>query len=400
MNMIYVVSRLKCFVAVKVLLLAATLGFSFANVKAKAEESIGHVDAEASSSVDGITNLLNRGLDTPPKIELIHITSVTIDPRNSKILYASTIDGLFKSIDRGENWSHVNKNIEMLGALAIDPKNPSVMYANAIMDDVCAGIIKSTDSGVSWHMLLDLKSCRQFSINILIDPDNSSIVYVTDNECIHKSTDAGLNWEKMLLDPDYLNNRILAIDLKKPSILYAGIITFDLPIKIFKSLDVGKNWIDINNGIDNMIEKSFYFSYLKAIAVSTYDSNLIYALFRSQLFKSVDGGNSWKELKNTPSRNNDAFHYKILVTNNPKIMYLDTSKGLYFSGNGGKSWKLRLTQHTVSSRSSEFITVDPYNPKIIYAGSIHVLYRSTNTGRTWKDIARGFIFKNKNTTEQ
>ena len=315
-----------------------------------------------------------------------YIQSVTIDPQNPRIIYAITWLGLYKSVDGGKKWNLVNDRFYFRSSnLVIDPSNTAVMYMNAhALSSSPVGIIKSTDSGLNWHLLIEFEDFRNSEINILIDPNNSSIIYAGGEGCIYKSTDAGLNWGKLSLDIDYSDDPIiLAISQQQDlSILYAGINSNSSGI--LKSVDDGKTWINMIN-IDNKMNDAINF---KTIAVSKHDLGTIYVLFSNRLYNSVDAGKSWKELENTPFEKNGAFHEDIILTNNSQILYLNTDEGVYHSTNSGKNWK-KPHRNEKNNIGTDFIVVDPKNHKIVYAGSHYGLYKSVNSGRTWSDITNG-----------
>ena len=324
------------------------------------------------------------------------IQSIVIDPQNPEIIYATTQQELYKSIDRGKKWNLVNRFHVSRNNLTIDPYNAAVMYmeAHGLNNDNYAGIIKSVDSGLSWYSLIGFENLVKSSNgNILVDPNNSSIVYacfggsmLTGAEgSIYKSTDAGVNWEKIVDNLGtyvvryYYDPIILAISRQKPSVMYAGVTTRDSS-RILKSVDDGKTWIDID-GVD------YPSYYLNDFVVSPHDSNTIYAVFRYRLYRSTDGGKNWKELKNNLYKQYGASHSSIALTNDPNIIYIKAGGDIYRSANGGKTWKRPYSDK--NRISSDFFTVDPKNHEIIYAGSSYGLHISTDSGRTWSDISNG-----------
>jgi photosystem II stability/assembly factor-like uncharacterized protein len=75
------------------------------------------------------------------------VLSLAVDPNNPNTVYA-TIDanGIFKTIDGGQNWASVNTGLTDLFAfvIAIDPRNSSTVYAG---NQSAGGLFKSTDGG-------------------------------------------------------------------------------------------------------------------------------------------------------------------------------------------------------------------------------------------------------------
>ena len=95
-------------------------------------------------------NLLNF-----PKRNLSEVTSVLVDPRDSKHYLAGIVSadggGLYESHDEGVTWATV-KGISDFGvrALAAAPSDPTRMLAGT-----AHGVMQSTDSGVTWARISD-----------------------------------------------------------------------------------------------------------------------------------------------------------------------------------------------------------------------------------------------------
>ena len=380
--MMNVICKSKCFVVTKMLLLATIFWGVIVNTTIRAEDVHSNINISIDTELQEYRRLPPV---SPDMLTWNHVRDlinfVVVDPRNSRIIYATTSKGILRSIDGGENWILINDaRITETTALAVDPNNTSIMYASAFIDDV-GGIIKSTDSGFSWQLLIELEhGWKDDRISlILVDPNNSSIVYAADRRNIYKSADAGLNWEKIISDSG--SNVILAIGSQRGSSILYTVFTDRTSSRILKSVDDGKNWIDIDGAP------------IGTIAVSPRNANIIYAVLSRKLYRSTNGGKSWEELKNTPYKRYDSSHRNILLTNNPNIVYLDTSWALYRSTNGGKSW--REAHRGEDNRiATNLLAIDPKDPKIIYAGHNMRLYKSTNSGSTWKTILiRGQILK-------
>ena len=96
----------------------------------------------------GSWELLNKGFGEAGNLK---VSSVEINPADSRILYAATTDepyhdissgrGIFMSTDSGENWKPVNDGLGVLyfNALAVDPSDPSVIYAGSSGNGVYKG---------------------------------------------------------------------------------------------------------------------------------------------------------------------------------------------------------------------------------------------------------------------
>ena len=101
-----------------------------------------------------------------------------------------------------------------------------------------------------------------------------------------------------MLSPRYSDLRIsaLVIDPKSPDTIYAG--TGDRANLandgIYKSTDGGKTWKSISAGLP-LNPSGRHYSIL-TIAIDPNDSQTIYAGGFGGLYRSTDGGNSWERL--------------------------------------------------------------------------------------------------------
>src|SRR5829696_323240 len=151
--------------------------------------------------------VMSRGLfirETPGEVE--HrlaegfITSLAVDPRNPRTLYAGCDYGVFKSSDAAGTWKRVRnglphlKKYSQVGSLAVDPRQPQTLYAGN-----GRGVYKSANGGRSWTSL-GLPQ-RDWTIAIGLDQRNPRTLYVgtTRGSRAYKSNDAGRQWQPLVV---------------------------------------------------------------------------------------------------------------------------------------------------------------------------------------------------------
>ena len=125
-------------------------------------------------------------------------------------------------------------------SLAIDPLTPATIYAGTAMD----GIYKSINAGANWTPINN--GLLSLSVhNIVINPTVTSTIYAATSGGIYKSTDAGATWSYSgagLIDPDV---NVLVIDPRNPNLLYAGTASSG----VFRSLNGGSFWLSASGGL-------------------------------------------------------------------------------------------------------------------------------------------------------
>ena len=120
------------------------------------------------------------------------VNFVELDQHNFGTLYCgSSANVLFKSIDFGDNWIALDYGATTEWypkALDINPNDGSMLYLSSQAD----GLFKSSDAGDNWTQISSLP--HNSSTSFLIDPNNTSNIYVISPFGIFRSNDAGLNW--------------------------------------------------------------------------------------------------------------------------------------------------------------------------------------------------------------
>ena len=69
----------------------------------------------------------------------MYFYALTIDPRSSNTIYASTADGVYKTVNSGNSWNKIF-NPTTVARLAIDPQNSNNLYAGTWGDGVYRSI--------------------------------------------------------------------------------------------------------------------------------------------------------------------------------------------------------------------------------------------------------------------
>ena len=288
-------------------------------------------------------------------------------PSQPNVFFMAPVNGgVFKSIDYGQTWQPIfdDQPTASIGAIAVAPSNPNVVYVGSGEGlhrpdlSIGDGVYKSTDAGKTWTHL-GLHDGQQIP-QLAVDPKNADRIFVAvaghpygpnEERGIYRSIDGGKTFEKGLYRDENVGASDVQIDPNNPAIVYAALWeSREGPWEngvfngngggIFKSVDGGKTWRQLTKGLpDNIVQAN--------LAIAPSAPKTLFAAVRTKtigkLYRSDDGGETWHG-----------------TTDDPRA-------GLGIGGPGGDVPVVRF---------------DPKNSQIVYSTSI-VCWKSTDGGKTW-----------------
>jgi photosystem II stability/assembly factor-like uncharacterized protein len=292
------------------------------------------------------------------------LTSAGSSARPNEYYFGAVGGGLWKTVDGGTVWTPITDGkiaSSSVGAVAVAPSNPDIVYlgmgetelrGNVMQGD---GMYKTTDGGKTWTHI-GLEGSQAIS-RVRVDATNPDLVYAavlghpygpSTERGVFRSTDGGKSWKKILYYNDRAGAEDLSIDPRNPKVMFATIwdvyrtpwsLSSGGPAShLFKSTDGGDTWKDItrNPGLPTGIDGKI------GVAVSA-DSNRIYSLIENEnggLFRSEDGGASWAKISEDRNIRQRAFYYsRVFADPKDKDTIYITNVRFYRSADGGKSFK-------------------------------------------------------------
>ncbi len=330
-----------------------------------------------------------------------------VNSDEGKTLYIGTAGGgVWKSTNAGASYKpKFDKYCQSIGALAIDQKNPSVVYVatgesnmrNSV--SIGNGIYKTSDGGDNWKKI-GLDSTEHIS-KVVIHPANSDIIYVaapgalwsnSKHRGLYKSTDAGESWTKIFYIDDKTGCADLLIDPTNPDILFASMWQFrrqpfsfnsgGTTSGLYKSIDGGKTWKEITNGLP---PKPFG---RIAMTLAPSDPKQMIAIVESAktgLYISSDGGESWKNQSATMNTVARPFYFSTIVIDpkDPKRVYRPAFQFSY-SSDGGYSFTEASNDGGWIHSDMHALWINPANTNIMHLGTDGGTYVSIDKGITWR----------------
>jgi len=349
------------------------------------------------------------------------LTSVVGIPGQPNIYYVGAASGgVWKTIDGGVHWDPVfdSQPVSSIGALAIAPSDPNIVWAGTgepwIRSHISVGegIYKSTDAGKTWK-LMGLEKTGRIS-RVVIDPENPDIVLVgalghaygpQQERGVFRTTDGGKTWERVLFTDEKSGCAHLEMDPNNPKVLFAGMWPLEIHTwgresggpgsGLFKSTDGGVTWKRLSgNGLPTRMTGKI----VAAIAPS--NSKRIYALIetgdgvplngqetdRGKLWRSDDGGENWKLVsydRNLGGRTHYYFRVAVAPDNDNETYYL--TSGFAHSTDGGETARLMIGNNSPGGDNHD-IWIDQTNPNRMAVANDGGVSISTTRGQTWFHI--------------
>jgi len=278
--------------------------------------------------------------------------------------FGATGGGVWKTNDAGQTWLCISDSTfhsSSVGAIAVAPGDPNILYvgmgetemrSNVSFGD---GVYKSVDAGRTWkHIGLE----KTYAIStIIVHPTNPDIVYAScmgkifgtnAERGLYRSKDGGKSWERILYKNDSTGSISVVFDPSNPRTVYAS---------LWQSC---RNPWSLNDGGKG-----------------------------SGLYKSVDGGDTWKDISQYPGLPVGLLG-KIMLSTTPaqaEIIYAcveNENGGIFRSNDRGEHWTRTTDDRNLRKRPWYFSTIlaDPQNANVIWCLNVQ-LWKSTNGGTSF-----------------
>jgi photosystem II stability/assembly factor-like uncharacterized protein len=300
--------------------------------------------------------------------------------------------GVWKTENSGRTWYPISDEgipIGSIGAIAVAPSNANIVYVGTGESDIRSqhsygiGMYKSTDAGKTWtHIGLE---DTQHIGKVVVDPANPNRVYVAalghvydpnPERGVYRSTDGGATWKKILFntaDPNNVGAIDIALNPKNPKVLYASLwgtrrppwsvyAPSNLPGGgLFKSIDGGDTWKKLAGGLPTGDTVGRI-----GIAVSPSNPNRLWAVVDDlgAPIAQGNGGGRGRGAAGPPPPG-----------------------GIFISDDAGATWRKVNDENRLWGRGWYFsqIAVDPTNPDRAYDINT-ATYMTTDAGKTWVPV--------------
>ncbi len=323
----------------------------------------------------------------------------------STFYFGATGGGVWKTTDGGLTWQPITDkdfHTGSIGAIEVAPSDPNVIYVGTgespIRGNVSPGdgMYRSTDAGKTW-VPSGLRDAGQIGA-IRVHPGNPDLVYVAvlghafgpnPERGVFRSKDGGRAWDKILFRSDSAGAVDLAMDPVNPRILYAAFwqarrgpwyLSSGGPGSgLFKSTDGGDTWKEItrNDGLPKGVIGKI------GVTVSAADHERVWAIVEAEdggVFRSDDAGATWRRTNEERNLRQRAWYYTHIHADpkDPETVYV-LNTGLYRSVDGGRTFTAIRAPHG----DNHALWIAPNDPQRMINGNDGGANVTYNGGVTW-----------------
>lgn len=374
----------------------------------------------AAAASGGVFKSRDTGRTWSPVFDeqpMLSMGDIAIDPQNPEIIYAGTGEpngqhnafpgsGVFKTTNGGATWKQSGLiGTDVIGRIAVDPQNPQRIFVAALGSGFASGaergIYRSDDGGQTWAKKLYVNDSSG-AVDVVINPENPDIVYAAiwqrsrrieyrmpfgPSSGIFKSADGGETWEKLTDGlPDAATEDVgrigLAISPDAPDVLYASYNDGFAYTGLFKTVDGGKWWVNMDSDMEGLNGTAGFSWYFGQVRVKPGNPDEVY-LLDVAMMKSSMSGQIWDFIYGYEQDMIHVDHHALAFhPNDPDYMISGNDGGMYISRDAGLSWvqveDLPVTQFYE-------IGLDAAHPRKIYGGT-----QDNNTIRTQSGAIDGW----------
>jgi photosystem II stability/assembly factor-like uncharacterized protein len=318
--------------------------------------------------------------------------------------------GVWKSTDYGNTWVPIfdGQDTGSIGALAVAPSNPNVLYVGSGEGlqrpdlSVGNGMYKSLDAGQTWEHL-GLRDGQQIA-SVVVDSGDPNRLFVAvlghpygpnSERGVYRSTDGGKSFQRVLYKDENTGASQVALSPGDSQVVFAALWSarqapweignsFNGPGSgLFKSTDGGNTWKQLTGGIPTFAQGLGRIGF----AIAPSDAKRMYALIDASadyggLYRSDDAGESWTKVNNEKriwGRGSDFACVQADPKDENKIYVANTTT--YRSIDAGKTFV--GIKGAPGGDDYHTIWINPKNPDIIFLGVDQGATLSVNGGKTW-----------------
>ncbi len=340
-----------------------------------------------------------------PALTSGRVVDIAVNPRDKRTWYvAAAYGGVWKTINAGTTFTPIfdGQGTSSIGSVTLDPQNPMTVWVGSGENNSQRsvgwgdGVYRSDDGGSSWQNM-GLKASEHIGM-VRVHPNNSDVVFVAaqgplwapgGDRGLYKTVDGGKSWKQVLKVDEWTGANEVWFSPNDPQIMFAStyqrhrkewtLIDGGPGSAIYKSVDGGETWKKLTNGLPTEDMGRI------GLALSPAAPEVVYAIIEAAndakgVYRSDDNGASWN--KQGDYMNTSPQYYTELFAD-PKqpgrVYSVDTF--LMVTEDGGKTWKRAGEKH--KHVDNHIVWIDSEDTRHMLVGCDGGLYESFDRCQTW-----------------
>lgn len=299
---------------------------------------------------------------------------------NGSTLFCGSDGGIYKTTNSASSWQDIGSGLAITEwyRFAGTPQNSNLFIGGS--QDNGTNIVEAPIPDLTMRHVMGADG-----MEAAIDPTNSNIMYrTTQNGGLARSTNKGENWSNIA--PTNLGSGPWVT----PYILKPGTPTHILAgyRDVGISTNSGSTWTNLTSGT---VASS---GSCVALAYAPSNTNYIYVVKSSKVFKSTNGGSTWSDI--TTGLPGSSYTYVAVNPTNPNHIFVTRSgytanSKIFESTNGGSTWS-NISGSNLPNVPANCVVYEPDSNDGIYIGTDAGVYHLNDALTDWIDFSDGLPF--------
>ena len=337
------------------------------------------------------------------------IVDLAVHPRDKSTWYVATAyGGVWKTTNAGTSFTPIfdDQGTSSIGCVTLAPSRPLTVWVGSGENNSQRsvgwgdGVYRSEDGGKTWTNM-GLKASEHIG-RIVVHPLDPDVVWVAaqgplwsggGDRGVYKTTDGGATWKRVLHVDDWTGANEVHLDPHDPSVLYAStyqrhrrvwtLINGGPGSGIWKSTDGGETWKKLTNGLPAGDMGRI------GLVVPPTENDVIVATVEASAddrgtYRSEDGGANWTKLNGYIS-SSPQYYQELFAdpTVKGRLYMIDTF--LQTSDDGGRTWRRAGSKN--KHVDDHVVWVDPDDSRRVLVGCDGGLYQTWDRCATWNFFA-------------
>ena len=351
-----------------------------------------------------LAGLKLRGIG--PALMSGRICDFAVNPENHSEYYVAVCSGgVWKTENAGTTYQPIfdGQSSYSIGCVTISPHNPYEVWVgtgeNNSQRSVSFGdgVYRSLDGGKSWKNM-GLKDSEHIG-NILVDPRDPNVIFVAaqgplwrsgGDRGLYKSTDGGSSWRRVLHISEDTGVNEVHMDPRNPNVLYASayqrrrrvwtLINGGPESGIYKSTDGGESWREVKSGLPGEDKGRI------GMCVSPANPDIVYAIVEAAggkggIFRSTNRGETWSK-RNGYVASSPQYYNEPVCDPQDEDTFFSLDTFMHMSVDGGKTVKRvpRKNRHV----DDHALWINPDDTSHMLVGCDGGIYESWDCAANWQ----------------